>query len=394
MDDFLYSEYADLLFEKDAGDAEGEKWDDLEWAGRAEGLDREGSTSEVDTVAHSATHSATVACLSLPKQRKSVSRESSMPPTKKPSPRLSSRGLLWAGNLWLAGCLLAAATIGWLTWGSREVTSPTSAFNVSLATAATAPESRYGFKPIEEIRVGQRVAQDIPSEVRGTDFLEPDGSLAYRGPDRDPANWRLVKMTAEVRVRGELLDDFQIEMLQHVDWLKEHRVAIGHSCPIPLDLEEMGVDPTLQATPSAILPCPAIQPGNGGVVLTTVNHFNTDLFDLVVRDANEKQETIGVTGFHKFYSATRQSAVDARDLSPGEVLVGDNGEIMVVGLNRDPGKHRVYNMTVQGDHAYRVSLLGVLTHNNIICGRNPPINLPRQTLHTNGTLGKSSSIPA
>lgn len=37
--------------------------------------------------------------------------------------------------------------------------------------------------------------------------------------------------------------------------------------------------------------------------------------------------------------------------------------MIVVGVTRVPGVHRVYNMTVEGEHVYHVSTFGALAHN-------------------------------
>jgi hypothetical protein len=41
----------------------------------------------------------------------------------------------------------------------------------------------------------------------------------------------------------------------------------------------------------------------------------------------------------------------------------ETGRLRVVANTRVAGVHRVYNMTVEGEHVYRVSCLGALTHN-------------------------------
>ena len=48
----------------------------------------------------------------------------------------------------------------------------------------------------------------------------------------------------------------------------------------------------------------------------------------------------------------------------GEQLRGHRGPLTVTSLSRVPGVHRVYNMTVESEHVYRVATLGVLVHNN------------------------------
>ncbi|MFO0883455.1 MAG: polymorphic toxin-type HINT domain-containing protein [Pirellulales bacterium] len=255
--------------------------------------------------------------------------------------------------------------------GKRQIAGIDAQVTKTSSSNNTLPQSQAQFRAIEEIRVGDRVKTDVPEEVWATDFLDLDEESALAGPDVDPASWRLLRMSGETYEDGKLIDDHQIETLQHISWIQEYNVAVGMPCPVPLDLEEMDSDPNLQVKATEILPCPTIKPGKGRIVLTTVNHFNTDVWKVVVENENGQRETIEPTGRHPFYSATRQTAVATQDLEVGETLVGTDfdgeGEpehLTVISLAKDPGKHRVYNLTVQGEHVYRVSKLGALAHNN------------------------------
>src|SRR5262249_31175979 len=112
-----------------------------------------------------------------------------------------------------------------------------------------------------------------------------------------------------------------------------------------------------------------LETGPGRIVLTTVNHLNRYVLELSLRSSDARQEVLRPTGFHKFYSETRDEWVSAEDLADGETLRGVDGPVTVANFTRYPGVHRVYNMTVEGEHVYRVSQLGVLVHNN--CPRKP-----------------------
>ena len=63
----------------------------------------------------------------------------------------------------------------------------------------------------------------------------------------------------------------------------------------------MGLPEELRATVLDNLPCPAIQPGEGRVVLTTVSHLSNCVGSLTVEDEQGQRETIRPTAFHKFY---------------------------------------------------------------------------------------------
>ena len=109
--------------------------------------------------------------------------------------------------------------------------------------------------------------------------------------------------------------------------------------------------------------CPEIKEGPGRVVLSTVNHLNKYVFELTIRDAAGHSETVHATGFHKFFSASRNGWISAAHWQKGEQLRGVNGALTVADLRRFSGVHRVYNMTVEDEHVYRVSVLGALVHN-------------------------------
>jgi hypothetical protein len=55
--------------------------------------------------------------------------------------------------------------------------------------------------------------------------------------------------------------------------------------------------------------------------------------------------------------------VVAGELRDGERLRGVSGPLNVCGVAPFPGVHRVYNMTVENEHVYRVASSGVLVHN-------------------------------
>jgi hypothetical protein len=72
-----------------------------------------------------------------------------------------------------------------------------------------------------------------------------------------------------------------------------------------------------------------------------------------------------VTGSHRFYSE-KHGWTAVKNLSPGEIVRGDHGELTVVELSRALGADLVYNMTVEADHVYYVGELPALVHNNCV----------------------------
>jgi len=138
---------------------------------------------------------------------------------------------------------------------------------------------------------------------------------------------------------------------------------VGGLVPLPVDLLDMGLPSDVYGTVTSNEPCPTITAGPGRLVLTTVSHLNRDVRELALQGASGS-EVVRPTGLHKFYREHSGEWVSAQDLLPGEILRGKFGPVTVTGNLALPGVHRVYNLTVEGEHTYEVSNLGVVVHNN------------------------------
>ncbi len=239
------------------------------------------------------------------------------------------------------GLLLAVCCVARGLWGSAD-----------SARVAKAPQSaaRPASVAIETLRVGQRVLTDGDPAV-------PHATAV------DPATWRYLCLEGSLPWEDGTQDVINIETLQSPEWVAEHEARVGGSVPIPVDLVEMGLPEELRATVLRVDQCPELQGGPGQVVLTTVNHLNRYVLELSLRGNDGTQDTVRPTGLCKYYSESREGRVSAADLRDGEVLRGVAGPVTVAGLTRVPGVHRVYNMSVESEHVYRVSQLGVLVHN-------------------------------
>jgi len=180
----------------------------------------------------------------------------------------------------------------------------------------------------------------------------------------DPATWTRLEIEAVYRWPDGTRDRVEVDTLQGPDWLAAHAVAVGRQVPLPLGLVEMGLPEGLEGRVTAIAPCPPIRPGPGRVVLSTVSHLNADVHQLTVADGQGRQEILHPTGTHRFYSITRRAWIAAGQLRRGEQLDGLGTPVTVVDVRRLPGVRRVYNLTVEGRHMYRVARWGVLVHNN------------------------------
>jgi hypothetical protein len=252
-----------------------------------------------------------------------------LPPTSRPR-----RGR----NLLATGCLAAGVA---LAAGFLSQAVPPASTNTAAAAPALAPLAR----PIEAVRVGDRVAAHNP---------EADQQVR-RAPDPDPATWR--RLTLRVDRPG--VCRFEVELLRPLAWLESEHAAAGRT--VRLRQPEMGLD-----DPAAVLavgPCPAIRPGPGRVVTGTFAHETEgNLVDVAVDGLGGP---IGCTTAHPFWSEDRGRFVGASDLRVGERLRTERAGVRrVTALTPRPGRAVVYNLEVDAEHAYFVSPWGVLVHNS------------------------------
>ncbi|MCA9118588.1 MAG: hypothetical protein H6822_03895 [Planctomycetaceae bacterium] len=241
-------------------------------------------------------------------------------------------------------------------------------------------------RAIEDIRPGYRVMVDAPEEAIATDVARLNdldaswnastGSLEVDGiadplralTDATPAqlqkaDYRLVLLQAKELWEDSTYNEINVSTLQPWQWIHEHEVHVGGQAPLPLETVEMNLPFGMTGKVLDILPCPPIERGRGRVVLTTVNRLARGVIELTLRDANGREDTLRPTDEHLFYSASRGNWLSAGELQVGEHLDGVNGRITVAAITPLEGTHRVYNMTVQGEHLYRVGGCGVLVHN-------------------------------
>jgi len=222
--------------------------------------------------------------------------------------------------------------------------------NAPLKSTGFSAESTSGRKQIEDIRVGERVwTEEHATTSQPTQVV--------------PKTWRLLKLRRELRWPDGTLDDINAEALQSPAWIAQHGAIVGATVPLPVDLVEMGLPNDLGAVVLAVEPCPPIANGPGCVVLTTVNHLNADIRELTVEDREGRKQVLRPTGFHKFSRHGEKGWVSTCDLAIGDRLHGKDGPLRVIGNKRLPGVQRVYNMSIEKEHIYFVSALGLLTHN-------------------------------
>jgi hypothetical protein len=281
------------------------------------------------------------------------------------------------GRAWLtAWIVVAAALIGRSLWSTgsepKRLASATPLSGASWTEPSRSAEdvpsaSRYKFRAIEELRVGDRVVSDNP------DVDSPVETAI------DPNTWRRLRLYAEERWPDGTLDTIHVDTLQSPEWIEQWQAQVGAEVPPPVDLVEMGLPEDLVTKVVANEPCPPLSPllpgdDPGRLVLTTVDHLNNDVWELAAEPvrgppadaapaAASQRETLRPTGLHKFYSETRRDWVATKDLHDNEVIRGRAEPLQIVARRSLPGVQRVYNLTVEGEHAYYVSQLGLLAHN-------------------------------
>ena len=129
---------------------------------------------------------------------------------------------------------------------------------------------------------------------------------------------------------------------------------------VEMDLPEMGAVGT--AVVSDIQPCPIAVNGAGQVVTATFSHPPTSkVLDVLLE---KESKPIGVTENHPFWSVDRNQFVPIGQMSIGEQVLSYHGlPRRIESMLARPGPQIVYNIEVYGEHVYYVGDQGVLVHN-------------------------------
>ncbi len=256
--------------------------------------------------------------------------------------RLSSKPSSRRG-LSLPGVVAALAVLGAVVFACLAMTQP-AAPGPRPAAAPAANPSAEQIKPIEQVRLGDRVLGRNP-EMTDEDRAAVD--LV------DPATWKAVTLRL-VKSDGTTLT---AELLRPQAWLEDAGVVVGAT--IYLDMPELGA--VGDAEVLAVGPCPAIAAGAGQIVTGRFAHTAGEVLDLRLDDS---PDPIGVTASHPFYSADRRAFIPAGELLPGENVTTLTGTARVASVTpRGPAAEPVYNLEVHGEHVYHVGPLAALVHN-------------------------------
>ena len=270
-------------------------------------------------------------------------RKRELPPAK---PR-RGRNRLWAAVAGLlvllgGGLMFRGAPSSWQEEAGPSVHRPAGNVNAATRTesAGAQPLDR---QRIDTIRLGTR--------LRGRNPIREEVQLH----EPDPATWRAISlyMTKESGL------GLWIDLLRPVAWIEEHEAEPGGS--IYLEMHEMGA--VGEAEVVRIGPCPPIEPGDGGAVVTGRFKHEADASSGVVHLALEDQfEPTGVTDNHPYWSVDRREFVRVGQLRVGELVDTIHGPKRVVSVTPIDHNGFLYNLETT-EHVYRVGSVGTLVHN-------------------------------
>ena len=264
------------------------------------------------------------------------------------------RGVMRLGVCWLVCCLAAAGVLVAKAVEPAPAPAPGTVASRTVAATSTGP----WYLPIEQIGVGQRVV------TPGTDPLRPNPTAV------NPVTWRLARL--EIPHFHGTDDVLTVALLRPSSVIAGWRP--GQS--VTLSIPEIGA--VGEANVLDVEPCPALVSGPGRVVTGTFTHNNATIRRLKLRGVAAPLE---VTGLHPLYSESRNAFVRAQSLMVGETLRTRWGTVRVESLIQEPHPRRVYNLEVEGEHAYYVTADSVLCHNGCVKG---PYKDPEPPGYNNG----------
>jgi hypothetical protein len=248
----------------------------------------------------------------------------------------------------------------------------------SKVTTVQNVKPKYKHTRIADIKVGERV-------VASTDDTPQPTAV-------DSATWKKVTLYAEETWYDGTIDSINVVTLVPPEWIALYDAKVESLVPIPLDVQEMGLDENLLAKIQAIERYPEIRAGPGRVVLTTINHLSRGICNLTYINHAGQSETIRPTSSHRFYSLDRKDWIHIGNARFGEKLQGLGNDVITVISCQSLGTiERVYNMTVEDEHVYHVGKLNLLTHNTECILKLTDQETLKQALEVKGILAQKVS---
>lgn len=255
----------------------------------------------------------------------------------------------WLPAAWLGLFALLAIGYWWRAtdWqGDSPQKSAAVPIRATSASQETCP-SRYRYKPIEQIRVGEWMLADNPESE--PEYSEPINQIQSE-------KWRVIQLELAKPDAGLLT----IRLLRPLAWIEGQHLEVGQT--IYMDLRELGA--TGNATVLEITAAPHVLPRPGPrhrLVTGTFQHAAANVLDVQV---SGEEHAIGVTANHPIWSVDAGSFLPAGELSQGErVLLANNQTAQIVGITPRQTPEAVFNLEVDDQHVYFVSHSGVLVHN-------------------------------
>ena len=203
--------------------------------------------------------------------------------------------------------------------------------------------------PIEQVPLGARVPTKNPKP------WEYDYSL----PDPVQTDWAKISITMH-RKDGGVVD---AELIRPRSWIAKHSIMAGKH--LLMNMEELQVHGSALVT--SIEDCPEIADGEGSVVTAKflTREVNT-IARVEILGVDGQIEVLEGTIIHPIWSVDRDDWVPLGNLVEGETLLGVDGLASVLSIAIQKTAVAVYNIEVRGEHAYQVSELGLVVHNECV----------------------------
>jgi len=214
--------------------------------------------------------------------------------------------------------------------------------------ADTPVATAVGEMVIEDVRVGDRVLTASESDEAASTEV-------------DPATWRLFHLElGGGLVAGSDSRAGELELLRPVSWFVANAAKDRAGVVwVYLDIAEW--DLRGWAKVKDILPCPAIKPGVGHVVLMkSVTRYEGRM--AAATFVGHPTPLVG-THTHPVYSEDRCGYVGLGDLEVGERVRTAEGWATVEAMARWWGSATVHNLEVEAQHRFLAGAAGVVSHN-------------------------------
>ena len=250
--------------------------------------------------------------------------------------QLASLPLLWLGVFTVLGISCALWSLGRTTDGIA-----------SGSHQAVVNTPRFTYKRIEELQVGNWLLSDDPQTV-GVDCVDFSKF--------SPESLQVLRVRMEKPGGGTLW----LEMLSSPLTPQFQNAKPGDQLPLAYEeLGILGVGLVLDAKPCRRI---ASRPtGRHCLVTTTFKHDSQAIIEITV---DRTPIPLRGTANHPFWSVDRKEYVQAGQLRIGEsLLTADGVTASVVTTSVTNEAEVVYNIEVQGEHAYYVGPSGILVHN-------------------------------